>query len=149
MPLFMFQHLTAAYIKYDVNIDDFTDEIESYVLLVLDDSTDGGVTFSCFGMSTTINFIPGIKLDRGEHIVRIRFGTDESFTKKSKSINGAAFSQDKEFIRTFLEELKKENDFIVKVGSERTQRFTNLYGTKAKIEKYLSVAVNNEQFNCL
>ena len=138
----MFQHLTAAYIKYDVNIDDFTDETIITLIFYEDSHNDlieRQLFLQCENRGIVIGIENGIFFSMSDFLdVKIRF--DKSQTSEYSFIhnNGFVGTNKKSIISQFVNEAKSSNDMVLKIeDNDHIMRFTNFKKDHKKIIQFL------------
>jgi hypothetical protein len=140
--VFSFQNTNATQYAFYDEKDEFTDEAE-LKFLIMDDEALGGFAVVCsdsemlFAGNVQSMFVTEKNIN-----LKFRFDKGETITKRIPVVdyNSYLLRRDKVFLIDLLKRIKNSDMFILKVGAEKTQKFTSYVGIGAEIDKFLDAA---------
>tara|TARA_Y100000992_G_scaffold69475_1_gene43464 strand:- start:225 stop:710 length:486 start_codon:yes stop_codon:yes gene_type:complete len=132
----------AALVSLEENVDDFTDEV-SYTLSFVDDSENGIFGINCSNSQQILIIMPQAMWETDNtKDVQFRFDKNEPFTERlGVTQYKGVFSRNKSFINKILRNIKQSEDFLIKVGTEDTQRHTGITSMdKKKVDRFIELS---------
>ena len=140
--LFLTFYAQTAKIALLKSVDEFTDEV-SYGLKFVEDSGSSTLGVYCEKKQYLFLIMPDGMFDNSNFVdVKFRFDKNESFTKTMAIASyKSAITRNKSIISELLSKLKSSDSFIVKVGSEKLQRFSGITTSdKKKIDSFIELS---------
>ena len=132
----------AATILLSEDVDDFTDEVE-YTLMITDDTGAGAFGAMCTSESYIFLIMPDGMWESDDYAnTQFRFDKNEPFTERLM-VNSykSVVSFDKLLMSKVFKNVFEAESFIIKVGTEDTQRFTGLQkGDLAQLNRFLEIS---------
>ena len=148
--IFCFQNTYAAQFLFSDDSDEFTDEVRLQ-FLIMDDSSLGGFAANCSnGKFFFAGKVTGMFETKKNIDLKIRFDKDEMITKRIPVVDYSGYlTRDKAFTKDILNRIKNSDMFILKVGTEKTQKFTGYEGIGVEIDKFLDATKDIDACNLI
>jgi len=117
----------AATILLSEDVDEFTDQV-AYTLMISDDTGAGAFGAQCTSESYIFLIMPKGMWESDDYVyAQFRFDKNEPFSERLLVNNyKSAVSADKLLMSKVFKNVFEAESFIIKVGTEDTQRFTGL-----------------------
>ena len=132
----------AATILLSEDVDDFTDEV-AYTLMIRDDLGTGAFGAQCTSENYIFLIMPDGMWESDDYAnTQFRFDKNEPFTERLM-VNSykSVVSFDKPLMSKVFKNVFEAESFIIKVGTEDTQRFTGLQkGDLAQLNRFLEIS---------
>ncbi len=130
----------ATTVVLEESVDHFSDEV-SYTLMISDDTEKGGFAARCNTSNFTFFILPDGMWEIDDNLkVQFRFDKGEPFSE-NMAVHDYKFvaNTDVSLATKIFKNAMEAKTFIIKVGTEDTQRFSALsQSDKSKVDKFLN-----------